>query len=161
MSDFVNKVITIVLIFIMLVLAPLMISYLSTDMVTQRLVLNDVTLFIDKVTDKGTVNEYDLDDLYLAVNSHGSSFEVEVERYSLIEEPIPPEGATKLLYIKHDDMEKLQRGEDDDGEITLNVKDVIKVHVEEVAMSSGNRLFWSVLRVDKGKFGFSLAGTVR
>lgn len=158
MTDFINKVITIVLVFIMLILAPLMISYLSTDMVAQRLILNDVTLFIDKVTDKGTINQYDLDDLYLAVNSHGSAFEVKVERYSLVEEPLP-DGTTKLLYVKHDETDKLMQGKID--EVILNVKDVVKVHINEVAMSSGNRLFWSVLRVDKGKFNFSLAGSVR
>ena len=46
-------------------------------------------------------------------------------------------------------------------EIKLNIKDVVKVHVEESALSPGKRLFWTVLRVDKGKFSFSLAGTVR
>ena len=51
MSDFINKVITIVLIFVMLVLAPLLISYMTTDMTAERLILNDVTTFIDKVTE--------------------------------------------------------------------------------------------------------------
>lgn len=158
MTDFINKVITIVLIFVMLVLAPLLISYMSTDMVTERLVLNDVTQFIDKVTDKALITQYDLNDLYLAVNSHGSAFEVTVERYQLLEEPIPG-GGTKLLYLKHDDTYSLMTGEI--NEVELNIKDVVKVHVKEVAMSSGSRLFWTVLRVDKGKFEFSLAGTVR
>jgi hypothetical protein len=63
MTDFVNKVITLVLIFVMLVLAPLLISYMSTDMITERLVLNDVSQFIDKVTDKSLVSEHDLDSL--------------------------------------------------------------------------------------------------
>ena len=64
MTDFINKVITIVLVFIMLILAPLLISYMSTDMVTERLVLNEVSQFIDKVTDKGLITEYDINDLY-------------------------------------------------------------------------------------------------
>lgn len=159
MTDFINKIITIILIFLMLVLAPLMISYLSTDMVAQRLILNDTSQFIDKVTDKGSITEYDLNDLYLAVNSHGSAYNVVIEHYILVEEPIPPDGATKLLYIKNDDIEALIEGKTDN--LSLNVKDVIKVHVEEVSRSAGNRLLWSVLRIDKGKFEFSLAGTVR
>ena len=66
-----------------------------------------------------------------------------------------------------DELELLARGEvkDKDGQPTdfveLNPRDVIKVHVEEVSMSSGKRLFWNLLRVDKGLFEFSLAGTVR
>lgn len=164
MSDFINKVITIVLIFVMLVLAPLLISYMSTDMTSERLILNDVTQFIDKVTDKYTITDYDLNDLYLAVNSHGGAYEVTVDRYQLYEEPAPEsEGGTRILYIRQDDAEQLA----DDlnfpniTSIDLNTRDVVKVKVKEVALSSGKRLFWSIMRVDKGKLEFSLAGTVR
>ena len=164
MSDFINKVITIVLIFVMLVLAPLLISYMSTDMTAERLILNDVTQFIDKVTDKYTITDYDLNDLYLAVNSHGGAYEVTVDRYQLYEEPAPEsEGGTRILYIRQDDTEQLA----DDlnypavTSVDLNTRDVVKVKVKEVALSSGKRLFWSLMKVDKGKLEFSLAGTVR
>lgn len=166
MTDFINKIITIVLIFVMLILAPLLISYMSTDMVTERLVLNEVSQFIDKVTDKGLITEYDINDLYLGVNSHGGNYDVTIEHYQLLEEPLP-DGSTKLLYVKQDDIEQIVDGRynmeetDDDTSVSLNVKDVVKVHVESVSMSSGRRLFWSVLRVDRGNFEFSLAGTVR
>lgn len=164
MSDFINKVITIVLIFVMLVLAPLLISYMSTDMTSERLILNDVTQFIDKVTDKYTITDYDLNDLYLAVNSHGGAYEVIVDRYQLYEEPAPEsEGGTRILYIRQDDAEQLadDLNYPDVTSIDLNTKDVVKVRVKEVALSSGKRLFWSIMRVDKGKLEFSLAGTVR
>lgn len=158
MSDFLNKVITIILIFVLLVLAPLLISYMSTDMVTERLVLNDVTQFIDKTTDKALITQQDLNELYMAVNSHGNSFDVDVYRYQLVEEDLPGD-KTKSLYLKLDDVERLESGDLD--KVKLNIKDVVKVHVEEAALSPGKRLFWTVLRVDKGKFSFSLAGTVR
>lgn len=166
MTDFINKIITIVLIFVMLILAPLLISYMSTDMVTERLVLNEVSQFIDKVTDKGLITEYDINDLYLGVNSHGGNYDVTIEHYQLLEEPLP-DGSTKLLYVKQDDIEQIVDGRynmeetDEDTSVSLNVKDVVKVHVESVSMSPGRRLFWSVLRVDRGNFEFSLAGTVR
>ena len=178
MTDFINKIITIVLIFIMLILAPLLISYMSTDMVTERLVLNEVSQFIDKVTDKGLITEYDINDLYLGVNSHGGNYDVTIEHYQLLEEPLS-DGSTKLLYVKQDDIEQIVDGrynmenkdkdtdedkdedKDKDTSVSLNVKDVVKVHVKSVSMSPGRRLFWSVLRVDRGNFEFSLAGTVR
>lgn len=160
MSDFLNKVITLILIFIMLVIGPMLLSYASTDMVAERLILNDVTQFIDKVTDKSIVTEYDINDLYLAVNSHGNSYNVTVEKYQLFEEPLP-NGTTKLVYIKHDDIEKLVDGVDPDGTVELNIKDVVKVTVRETNITPGKRLFWNILRVDKGTFHFSLAGTVR
>lgn len=158
MSDFLNKVITIILIFVMLVLGPLLISYASTDMVAERLILNDVTQFIDKVTDKSLITAYDVNDLYMGVNSHGNSYDVTVERYQLIEEPLP-DGSTKLVYLKHDDTYDLTIGEVDSVE--LNIKDVVKVTVKETSLSPGKRMFWNVLRIDKGPFEFSLAGTVR
>lgn len=164
MSDFINKVITIVLIFVMLVLAPLLISYMTTDMTTERLILNDVTQFIDKVTDKYTITDYDLNDLYLAVNSHGGAYEVTVDRYQLYEEPAPEsEGGTRILYIKQDDTQQLadDKNYPNITSIDLNTRDVVKVKVKEVALSSGKRLFWSIMKIDKGKFEFSLAGTVR
>ena len=182
MTDFVNKVITLVLIFVMLVLAPLLISYMSTDMITERLVLNDVSQFIDKVTDKSLVSEHDLDSLYLAVNSHGQAYNVTVKKYQVLEEENPTGGelsTTKLIYVNMDELELLTNGtlvytdqdaEVKEGKIAAGVKkdyvdleprDVIKVHVEEVSMSPGKRLFWTLLRVDKGPFEFSLAGTVR
>lgn len=170
MSDFINKVITIVLIFVMLILAPLLISYMTTDMTAERLILNDVTMFIDKVTDKYTITDYDLNDLYLAVNSHGGAYEVTVDRYQLYEEPAPgTEGGTRILYIRQDDAEILADDTNypahldhpEYSSIDLNTRDVVKVTVKEVALSSGKRLFWSIMRVDKGKLEFSLAGTVR
>lgn len=158
MSDFLNKVITIILIFVLLVLAPLLISYMSTDMVTERLILNEVTQFIDKTTDKATITQNDLDDLYMGVNAHGNAYNVNVYRYQLVEEALPGK-KTKLLYLKLDDVERLEAKEI--PVVELNIKDVVKVTVEESALSPGKRLFYSVLRVDKGKFSFSLAGTVR
>ena len=166
MSDFLNKVITLILIFVMLILAPLLLSYMSTDMSAERLVLNDVTQFIDKVTDRAAITEKDLNTLYLNVNSHGRAYEVTVKRYQVMEEPIPSGSGdeiteTNLIYISMDDIEALVNGTSETGTIELNVKDVVKVHVEEVAMSPGNRMLWTLLRVDKGHFEFSLAGTVR
>jgi hypothetical protein len=166
MSDFLNKVITLILIFVMLILAPLLLSYMSTDMSAERLVLNDVTQFIDKVTDRAAITEKDLNTLYLNVNSHGRAYEVTVKRYQVMEEPIPSGSGdeiteTNLIYISMDDIEALVNGTSETGTIELNVKDVVKVHVEEVAMSPGNRMLWTLLRVDKGRFEFSLAGTVR
>ena len=65
MSDFLNKVVTIILIFIMLVLAPLLVSYKTNDMLGRRLILNDVTTFIDQVKDTATITEDDINKLYL------------------------------------------------------------------------------------------------
>lgn len=159
MTDFINKIITLILIFVLLILAPLLISYMSTDMVSERLVLNDVNQFIDKVTDKAMITDSDVNDLYLAVNSHGGAYNVVVDRYQLFEEPglDDDKSKTKLVYIKDDIETKLA----DKGEVQLNIKDVVKVHVKSVTTSPARRLYFTLIRADKGAFEFSLAGTVR
>jgi len=42
----------------------------------------------------------------------------------------------------------------------MNAGDVVKVTVEEVGISTGRMLIYNVLKMDEGKFKFSLAGTV-
>lgn len=159
MSDFINKVLTIILIFVMLVLAPLLISYMSSEMVTQRLILNEASQFIDRVTDKGIINTHDLDDLYMGINSHGGLYEVKVERY-ISADYKDDYGLTRRTYYRYN--EEIDNLHKNPGSVaTLGVGDVVKVHVKEIGMSNAKRLLWSLLRVDKGPFSFSLAGTVR
>lgn len=151
--DFINKIITLFMIFVLLVLAPLLISYMTSELTMQRMVLNEVTQFIDKVTDKGSVLESDLDDLYLGVNSYGGTFKVDVKRYIRVaSEKINEttgEPEVRTLYFTNEDL----------GE--FNTGDVVKVSVEEIGISPTKRMIWNLLRVDSGKFGFSLAGGVR
>ena len=158
MSGFIDKVISVILVFVMLVLAPLLISYISTDMVTDRLVLNEVSQFIDRVTDKSEITSQDLDDLYMGVNSHGGLFEVEVDRYIRVAYDVG--GVVKTTYYRSN--QEIDELYDAAGNVALlNVSDVVKVKVKEVGLSSGKRLLWNILRVDSGPTEFSLAGTVR
>lgn len=149
MSDFLNKVVTLILIFIMLVLAPMLISYMMTDMRAQRLVLNEVSMFIDKVTDKGTITQPDLDQLYLSVNSHGKTLDVTVKRFVRVASLDQTTGQVKTLYFAADDISALNPG------------DIVQVTVREVGRSPLRSLTYSILKIDIGKFEFSLAGAVR
>ena len=44
--DFVNKIVTVVLTFIMLVIAPITWEYVRSEMITERLVLNEMVIYI-------------------------------------------------------------------------------------------------------------------
>lgn len=149
MVDFINKIITIILIFVMLVLAPLLITYMMEDLRAQRLVLNEVSQFIDKVTDKGTITQEDLDQLYLAVNSHGKILDVVVKRFVRVASMDPTTGKVRTLYFAADKVEDMNPG------------DIIQVTVREVGRSSVRTLTYKLLKVDIGRLEFSLAGTVR
>lgn len=159
MTDFLNKLIEIILIFIMLALAPLTISYMTSEMVTQRTALNEVSQFLDRVTDKQMITKADIDDLYLALNATGGAYNVTVKRYVPVSTPVKDGDKTvvKSTYISVDDIDNIS----EDNPIQLDVSDVVKVTVEEVVMSQANTLLWSVLKLDSGKLNFSLAGSVR
>ena len=49
MTDFINKVISVILIFVMLILAPIMISYKTEEMIAKREILNDVDTLVKKI----------------------------------------------------------------------------------------------------------------
>lgn len=162
MTDFLNKIVTLAMIFVLLVLAPLLISYMGTDMVMERKVLNEMNQFIDRVTDKNMITAKDLDDLYIGVNAHGGVFDVEVERYVRIAytETVGGREVVKTTYYR-DNTEIAKLKENPANIARLNVTDVVRVHIEALGMSNSNRMMWSILRVDKGKFKLTLAGTVR
>ncbi len=148
MFDFINKVVMITLIFLMLVIAPITVSYMTSDMVSERQVLNEITQFIDKVTDKATITQTDLDDLYISLNASGGTYNATVKRYIRLATQ-NDDGSTKVIYMADEVIDK------------LNIGDVVKVHVEEVGTSPAKKMLWSVLGIDSGAFETSLAGTVR
>lgn len=148
MTDAINKFVLVILAVLVLIVAPLTMSYVKSEEVTERLVLNEVTQFIDKCTDKGSVTDTDLDDLYLGVNATGGVYNVTVRRFVRVATE-DETGKVRSLYFSNDDL------------TVLNVGDVVQVHVEELTLSPAKRLLWAVLRIDEGKFEFTLAGTVR
>lgn len=121
---------------------------MTTDMISQREALNEVTQFIDKVTDKAIITQADLDELYISLNATGGTYDVTVKR-SIRLATQNDDGTTKVIYMADDTVD------------TLNIGDVVKVHVEEVGVTPAKRLLWLLLKIDRGKFEFSLAGTVR
>lgn len=152
MTDFISKIITLILIFIMCVIAPLMISYASTQATCNRLALNETVVFIDTVTNKGYITPEDIRSFNISLNSHGRVFKSTIERQVLVEEPLP-DSTTKICYFTEDisDITKEQ---------ALNTGDIVKVSVEGVTASDGERLMVAILRVWGGIFQFSHAGVV-
>ncbi|GHU97365.1 hypothetical protein FACS1894208_12700 [Clostridia bacterium] len=153
MTDIISKIIGVLLAFALLVITPLVIVRMADDMAEKRLILNEVSNFIDRVTDKANVTADDIDDLYLAINSHGGAFDVEVVRY---ERTAIPDGAgrAKSVYIATDDVF---------GTNTVNLKggDAVQVRVFAISKTTAQTLLFRLLRVNEPDFKFTLAGTVR
>lgn len=160
MVDFPNKVVTIILVFLMLVVAPIVWSYVRADMVAERTILNEVVSFIDKVTDKGTITEQDLDELYVAVNASGGTYDVQVKRYVRVAtkdlNAVDPDKAVKTVYVNADII-NTTTGEPED----MNSGDMVKVSVKSLGSSPTKNLLWNVLKLDTNDTDFSLSGSVR
>lgn len=155
MVDFPNKILTIILVFVMLVIAPITWMYTRDDMISDRLVLNEVAQFIDKTTDKALITQQDIDDLYIGINASGGTYDVKVKRY--MPTPIPAgAGESRLLYSNVDYIDPVTG-----DALPMNKGDFVKVTVEEVGQSTAKRLLWTILKMDSGKTKITLTGSVR
>ncbi|ROR31734.1 hypothetical protein EDD66_101352 [Mobilisporobacter senegalensis] len=148
MSGFLSRVISLVLAFIMLVIAPLLYSYSISEMENRRLLLNEVNQFLDKVTDKGEITEDDLTEFYLEVSSYGMVIKPTVKRL-VRTTVITPEGKAKTTYIAADDI------------YSLNQRDVVQVTLKEISASNYRRILSSFLRVNEGLYHLEMAAVVR
>mgnify|MGYP001064270621 CR=1 FL=1 len=151
MVDTISKILSIVLIFLMLVMAPLLISYKIDDAVARREVLFDVTQFIDKVRDTQTVSPGDLDQLYQDCNSHGITVDVRVRRLVKTVVVDPESQDVTVEYTINDDSAALHN---------FNKGDGVQVIVEEIGVSPSRSYMYRVLGADSGPLKLTLAGIV-
>lgn len=130
MSDFINKIIGLFMVFILLVLAPLIINSLSTSLTMKRAVLNEMTNFIDKVTDSGRITAPQKTDFfYLGCSSHGVTVDVRIKRYIRVVNS-DGAGSTITTYVLSDKIDNWNQG------------DIIEVEVEAIDYTSAQKLMW-------------------
>ncbi len=148
MTDIINKMIGVFLAFILLVGAPLIINTMNKDLTMNRGVLNEMTNFINKVTDNKRLNDQDLADFYLALSTYGVTMDAEIKRYMRV---VSPDGAggTRVSYVYHDDI------------TTWNAGDIIQVTVQAVDYTGAQRIQNRLLRLTPPKFNQTLSGMVR
>lgn len=154
MYDFPNKVITILLVFFMLVIAPSVWMYEREEMISDRLVLNEMSRFLDTVTDKGTITEQDINDLYVGLNASGGTYDVKVKRY--IYAPTPTANSPRAIYINVPYYDK-----NTNKPSVMTQGDLVKVTVDEVGISPAKRLLWNLLHLDTQSTKMSLSATVQ
>lgn len=150
MTDFINKVISILLVFALIV-ASLLWVYRGTESLAQRQIFNDVSYFIDRVKDTATITQEDLDKLYMDCNSHGLTVEVSVKRLVTTSVFNNDLGIAQTNYFAVDSPEALKQ---------MNAGDCVQVSVREMTTSSSRRLVYKLLHIDEGNFEFTSAGVV-
>jgi len=148
MTDLFNKILGVLLAFILLAGAPLIINTMTRDLTINRSVLNEMTNFIDKVTDNGRLTDTDLADFQLAISSYGMAMDATISRYMKV---VNPDGAggTYTSYVFSDDIS------------TWNTGDIMKVKVQAIDYTGAQRLQNRILRLTPAKFEQTLAGMIR
>lgn|GEM_PF-1108679 len=148
MTDLFNKILGVLLAFVLLAGAPLVINTLSKDLSMNRNVLNEMTNLIDVVCDSGRLTDDQLADFYLAISSHGTTMDATIKRYMKV---VNPDGAggMRTSYVYTND------------NTTWNAGDIIKVTVQAVDYTGAQRLQYRMLHLSPAKFEQTLAGMVR
>lgn len=148
MTDIINKVLGVLIAFVLLAGGPLVINAMGKDLTMNRSVLNEMTNLIDKVTDNGRLSEADLSEFYINISSHGMAMDATISRYMKVVQPDGSGGFT-TTYMLVDDNTTWNRG------------DIIKVRVQAIDYSGAQRLQNRLLRLNPPKFDQTLAGMVR
>lgn len=144
MEGFVSKAVSLVLVLLMLIIAPLIHTYGVHDAEARMELLSDVTEFLDKVTDKHSITQDDIDEFTLAVESHGFVLSVEVDRLVKISTPMTT-GGINTTYVAADDL------------TVVNPRDVVRVRLRETSTTPFKKFCREFLKIDEGAYSLDMA----
>jgi hypothetical protein len=148
MHGFLSRIVGLILAFLMLIIAPLINAYGVQEMENKVELLNDVSEFLDKQTDKGGITDEDMDQFYVNVQSHGMILDVKVDR--LVKTATESgDGTIHTTYIAADD------------NTILNKHDILKVKITEKSSTPYKRLLNVVLRMDDNPYKLEMAKMVK
>lgn len=149
-NDIAGNFIGVLLAFALTVIMPFTIVAVETDMMERRLVVNNVSEFIDGVVDSRVVSDSELESLNLELASYGMTLDYEIKRYAQSADPDPTrEGSYTTTYMLQDDNRHYEQG------------DKISVHVESIGYSSTISLARRLTGVFIKDFDVTLTARVR
>ncbi len=131
----------------MLILAPLVNSYCVTEMENRRQLLNEVTSFLDVVTDKKSITNDDLNKFYLKVSSYGMVLDVQINRL-VKTATLEKDGVVNTTYIAADDIS------------LLNQRDVVQIKLVEKSESAYQKILSIFIGVDDENYSLTMAKMV-
>ena len=128
-NDLAGKIIGMLLAFILCVVSPFVTINAQNEMLDRRMIMNNITDFIDEVIDSRTVSDAALSELNVSLASYGITVDYEITRYRISIDPDPLKGdAYTINYVVSDDLSKFNKG------------DKVSVHVYTVGYSSTQSL---------------------
>lgn len=146
MVDFINKIISVILVFYLCIIGPLTLSYQSDAATDKRLLLNELSNFCDKIADKKSISQDDLNEFYIAVNSYGMTIDAEVKIYRAVPEL---ENAHFILtYNLADEKEQVTKRLRTEKGFVLNdiiTGDIVQVTIFEIVPSPARRMLYNAI----------------
>lgn len=156
MIDYVNKIISIILIFILGVMCPINISYTVDRANNKRVVLSETSVFLDKVTDKAQITQNDIDEFNMQINSHGMILHADIDRLVRVDVE-NPDGDIDPIYIPSD---KLKVTNTALPIYELTKGDVVRVKITETLTSAADRMFYFITHITNPQYELTLAKVV-
>lgn len=128
-NDLPGKFIGIVLAFVLTVIMPFVTVQVENEMMDRRMIINNVTDFIDEVIDSRNITDAMIDELNVSLASYGVTVNYEISRYarSVNSDPIT-DSNYYVTYLPQEDT------------TTFNKGDKISVRVYTVGYSSSGAL---------------------
>jgi hypothetical protein len=116
-------------------------------MENRRQLLNEVTYFLDVVTDKKSVTNDDLNEFYMKVSSYGMVLDVQVNR--LIKTATrESDGTVNITYIPADNIS------------LLNQRDVVQIKLKEKSESAYQKILNIFLGIEDEHYSLTMAKMV-
>lgn len=111
-NDLPGKIIGVLLAFVLCVITPFVTISNQNEMLDRRMIINNVTDFLDEVIDSRTVTDSALSELNVNLASYGIIVDYEITRYALSVDPDPVNPNTYTTnYIVTDDNRHYNKGD--------------------------------------------------
>ena len=148
-NDLPGKIFGIIMGFILCVVMPFVNTASSQEMDNRRLVIEDVSDFLDSVCDGRVISEAEISALNARLSSYGMILDYDIHRYARTVNPDYTGHDYVVDYVEVDDI------------TTYNKGDKIIIHVYEVSNSSTISLSRKMVGLFVSDFDLTIAARVR
>lgn len=149
MDGFLSRLCSLILVFLMLIIAPLINAYGVSEVKDEIEILNISSEFLDKVVDKRSISQEDMDEFYLQLEAHGKVLDVDVQRLVKVSTLNPEQTEANTTYIAADSLD------------ALNIRDIVKIKLKEKSVTPYKKLLNMFLKIDCNPYELELAKMVR
>lgn len=157
MHNFINSVLTIILIGIAFICGPVLNYQTSQVSLARQQIVNETDTFLNGLSDKAYVTGQDLNKFYLDINKYGLKMNATIQ-VSLQAPSTDLEGKPiSLNIVKYNDFDLM----DNTDKRIFNKGDIIEIDLKEIGTSSWRKILYNLLRLDPGGFKYHMSDIVQ